>query len=191
MAKRNGKPSMALMYPQTAGSAYAAWALCRSWGQLYTGTDGDPHAVFDRPMRAFEKKYARYYRDPDKRADAAFWFSPETRDYSDPDAPQKYMKPFMAYLEAAYVSGITCDMVFGTDEPSVLASFRTIVVPYVYAIRDEEAEKLRNRVETFRRETGTKGGIHLTFVTPYGVKRNKYWNLVQSEVTLDDLFADA
>ena len=60
-----------------------------------------------------------------------------------------------------------------------------------YEIDAEEAEKLRNRVETFRRETGTKGGIHLTFVTPYGVKRNKYWNLVQSEVTLDDLFADA
>jgi hypothetical protein len=27
-------------------------------------------------------------------------------------------------------------------------------------------------------------------VTPYGVKRNKYWNMVQSEVTLDDLFRE-
>ena len=58
-----------------------------------------------------------------------------------------------------------------------------------YEIDADEARKLRNRVEAFRRETGTKGGIHLTFVTPYGVKRNKYWSLIQSEVTLDDLFA--
>ena len=57
-----------------------------------------------------------------------------------------------------------------------------------YEIDAEEAERLRNRTETFRRETGTRGGIHLTFVTPFGVKRNKYWNMVQSEVTLDDLF---
>jgi hypothetical protein len=69
-----------------------------------------------------------------------------------------------------------CEMKFCQDE---------------YEIDAEEAVKLRNRVEAFRRETGTKGGIHLTFVTPYGVRRNKYWNLVQSEVTLDDLFADA
>jgi hypothetical protein len=57
-----------------------------------------------------------------------------------------------------------------------------------YEIDAEEAERLRNRIETFRRETGTRGGIHLTFVTPFGVKRNKYWNMVQSEVTLDCLF---
>ncbi len=59
-----------------------------------------------------------------------------------------------------------------------------------YEIDAKEAERLRNRVETFRRETGMRGGIHLTFVTPFGIKRNKYRNLVQSEVTLDDLFRD-
>lgn len=57
-----------------------------------------------------------------------------------------------------------------------------------YEITADEAERLRNRIEAFRRETGFRGGIHLTFVTPYGVRRNKYWNMVQSEVTLNDLF---
>ncbi|MBO4452757.1 MAG: beta-galactosidase trimerization domain-containing protein [Clostridia bacterium] len=147
MAKRNGKPPMALMYPKTAGSAYAAWALCRSWGQLYTGTGGDSRSTFDRPMRDFEKKHVLCYRDPVKRADAAFFFSPETRDYSDKDAPQKYMKPFMAYLESAYVSGVCCDMVFGTDAPETLSAFRVIIVPYVYSISDAEAEKLREYAE--------------------------------------------
>ncbi|MBR4466966.1 MAG: beta-galactosidase trimerization domain-containing protein, partial [Clostridia bacterium] len=147
MARRNGKPPMALLYPQTESSAYAAWALCRSWGQLYTGTSGDPNSTFDRPMRAFEKQHSEYYRDPVKRADCAFWFSPETRDYSDKDAPQKYMKPFMAYLESAYVSGICCDMVFGTDDPDTLSSFPVIILPYVYSISDKEAEKLRLYVQ--------------------------------------------
>ncbi len=147
MAKRNGKPPMALLYPQTAGSAYAAWALCRSWGQLYTGTSGDPNSTFDRPMRAFEKEHAQYFRNPVKKADCAFWFSPETRDYSDKDAPQKYMKPFMAYLEAAYVSGISCDMVFGTDDVATLSEFPVLILPYVYSISDSEAAKLRQYVQ--------------------------------------------
>ena len=34
------------------------------------------------------------------------------------------------------------------------------------------------------------GSVFLTFVTPRGVKRNVYWNDIQSEVTLDDLFRD-
>ena len=68
-----------------------------------------------------------------------------------------------------------CEMKFARDE---------------YEIDAEEAAKLRNRIEAFRRETDYRGSIHLTFVTPYGVKRNKYWNMVQSEVTLDDLFKE-
>ena len=52
----------------------------------------------------------------------------------------------------------------------------------------DETDRLRNRTELFKRKTGFHGGTHLTFVTPYGVKRNKHRNLVQSEVTMDDLF---
>ena len=59
-----------------------------------------------------------------------------------------------------------------------------------YEIDAEEAARMRIRKEAFVRETGFRGGVHLTFVTPYGVKRNKYWNMVQSEVTLDDLFRE-
>ncbi|MBP5320742.1 MAG: hypothetical protein J6334_07115 [Kiritimatiellae bacterium] len=68
-----------------------------------------------------------------------------------------------------------CEMKFTRDE---------------YEIGIEEAERLRKRTEAFRRETGFRGGIHLTFITPHGVKRNKYWNMIQSEVTLDDLFKE-
>ncbi|MDR1764937.1 MAG: hypothetical protein LBR77_02335 [Lachnospiraceae bacterium] len=41
----------------------------------------------------------------------------------------------------------------------------------------------------FRRETKTHKAIHVTLVTTYGVQRGKYAYDVQSEVTMDDLFA--
>ena len=49
---------------------------------------------------------------------------------------------------------------------------------------------MRRRRDVFRRETGTRKAIHVTYVTPFGLKRNAYSNDVQSEVKLDDLFRD-
>ena len=66
-----------------------------------------------------------------------------------------------------------CEMKFSRDE---------------FAIGDAYAKKLRERIELFRSETGTRKSIHLTFVTSYGVKRNENSDIVQSQVTLDDLF---
>ncbi|MDR1728645.1 MAG: hypothetical protein LBT74_12100 [Acidobacteriota bacterium] len=46
----------------------------------------------------------------------------------------------------------------------------------------------RERLDAFARATGTKKARHLTMVTTCGVKQNQYSGIVQSEVTLDDLF---
>lgn len=46
----------------------------------------------------------------------------------------------------------------------------------------------RSRRELFKDVTGTKKAVHLTYVTTFGVKRNRHSGVVQSEVTLDDLF---
>ncbi len=48
--------------------------------------------------------------------------------------------------------------------------------------------KLRNKVEAFRKETGTTKTLQLVMITTYGVRRNKYSNLVAEQVTLEDLF---
>ena len=48
--------------------------------------------------------------------------------------------------------------------------------------------KLRNKVEAFRKETGTTKTLQLVMITTYGVRRNKYSNLVAGQVTLEDLF---
>ncbi len=57
-----------------------------------------------------------------------------------------------------------------------------------YAIEKDEAVRIRNRVEAFRKVIGEKRTIHVTIITDNGLKHNMYWNDVQSEVTLDDLF---
>ena len=59
-----------------------------------------------------------------------------------------------------------------------------------YAISKEEHDKLLNRVESFGRRVGRGKSVHLTMITTRGLAHNTYWNDVQSEVTLDDLFRD-
>lgn len=143
MAKRRGVPAMALLYPATKDSMYASWALCRSWGQMYTGTGGLGSELFDKPYRDFEKTYGIYLDASDKKPDISFFFSETTRDYTDKDAPKKYMKPLMSYLESAYVSGLTCDMVFRDDNVEVLSESPAIAVVSIVMISDEEIAKLR------------------------------------------------
>ena len=57
-----------------------------------------------------------------------------------------------------------------------------------YVIDREEDLALRNRQETFRMCTKTRKTLLLTMVTTYGVRRNMYSGLIQSQVVMDDLF---
>lgn len=59
-----------------------------------------------------------------------------------------------------------------------------------YTIDKDYDIRLRNKLDVFRQETGTRDALHLTFITTYGVKQNMYSGLVQSEVVMDDLFAE-
>ena len=58
-----------------------------------------------------------------------------------------------------------------------------------FTITDDYAEKLRDRKEIFRHHTQTRGSLHQTFITTFGVAQNANYSEVQSEVVLDDLFA--
>ena len=49
-------------------------------------------------------------------------------------------------------------------------------------------ENLRNKRCVFIEETKTKKTVHITMISTYGIKHNEYWNNIQSEVVLDDLF---
>lgn len=147
LAERHGVPSMALFYPHTPDSAYFAWALSRSWGGLYTGTPGK-NIFYDKPYREFEMEHANLYREPKKVSDLAFYFSKETRDYSSPNAPKEYMKPFMSYMEAAQVSGLLSDMVFAEDPVEEYKKHAVLILPYIVMVSDDELSKLRQYVES-------------------------------------------
>jgi hypothetical protein len=59
---------------------------------------------------------------------------------------------------------------------------------YEYEINKSYAERLSERVGIFESETKTRKTPHLTLISTYGMKRNKYSGVIRSEVTLDDLF---
>ena len=59
-----------------------------------------------------------------------------------------------------------------------------------YSIDKEEDEKLRRRKSVFQQVSKTRKAVHTTMITTYGVTHNAYWNNIQSEVKMDDLFKE-
>lgn len=66
-----------------------------------------------------------------------------------------------------------CEMKFANDE---------------YEINRDDEEDLRHKVSAFQKHTKTRKALHLTMVTTYGMKRNIYSDIAQSQVTLEQLF---
>ena len=58
----------------------------------------------------------------------------------------------------------------------------------VYVLSKDYADAVRSRASLFRKVTGTKKSLRNTFITLHGVKHNKHSGIVDSELTLDDLF---
>ena len=57
-----------------------------------------------------------------------------------------------------------------------------------YSIDKSYSETIRKRIELFRKTQRTKKDLRCTFVTSYGIKQNKYSDIVSNEITMDDLF---
>lgn len=57
-----------------------------------------------------------------------------------------------------------------------------------YTISKQEDMSMRNRIESFRTESGTSCGLIPVWITTFGLKKNMYSAEVQYEVVLDDLF---
>jgi len=54
----------------------------------------------------------------------------------------------------------------------------------------KQAQEFRNKRNVFIEETGTKKAVRIALITPVGVRRNDYYDTVQSIVTAEDLFRD-
>ena len=59
----------------------------------------------------------------------------------------------------------------------------------VFTIEKDYEKELQNKVEAYRELSKDKRTLHLVMVTTHGVTRNSNYNIIQNEVTMDDLFA--
>jgi uncharacterized protein len=60
-----------------------------------------------------------------------------------------------------------------------------------FSIDKNYAEELRNKIGTFKEETGTRKSVFLTFITTFGLKPNQYsLGLVQNDFSMNIFFDD-
>ena len=59
---------------------------------------------------------------------------------------------------------------------------------FEYEINKEYDQKLKEKISDFKKTTNTRSAIHLTLITTYGLKQNKYSGHIQSVVTAEALF---
>ena len=59
-----------------------------------------------------------------------------------------------------------------------------------YTISAKDEENLRNKMARLKECIHPKKAVHLTMVTTYGIARNTHSSVVQSEVTMNDLFEE-
>ncbi len=66
-----------------------------------------------------------------------------------------------------------CEMKWASDE---------------YIITKQYDRELRTKAEVLQNETKTRKAVYITMVTTYGIKHNSYFDTIQSEVTMEQLF---
>ena len=92
-----------------------------------------------------------------------------------------------AWRSAKRPGGAQVDMVIDRKDKVVnLCEMKFTSAPF--AIGAGHEKDLRNKIALFKEETGIRSSVHLTMVTVDGVRRNERSGIVQSEVTIDDLF---
>ena len=58
-----------------------------------------------------------------------------------------------------------------------------------FAIDAECERSIRNKISACRRFFGGRKSVHATLATTFGVREGRHSGIVQSEVSLEDLFA--
>ncbi len=141
MARAAGVPSMSMFYPETAGELYMAWALAHAYGQIYLGCGtGHSHADWERPYRAFERKYEAAYTAPQKKPDVAFYYSPDTRDYV--YRGLYYIRRMTGRMQGCYQAGVQIDLVFPYSSVELMRTMPCIALCDVVMLSEDEIDKL-------------------------------------------------
>jgi hypothetical protein len=91
------------------------------------------------------------------------------------------------YVGDEYTAGTQIDMLIARRDKTVnLCEMK--YSNYEYEITTKYGKELRARRETFRSVTRTRHAIHITMITPWGLKRNANSNIADQSLTLADLF---
>jgi hypothetical protein len=91
------------------------------------------------------------------------------------------------YVGDEYTAGTQIDMLIARRDKTVnLCEMK--YSNYEYEITTKYGKELRARRETFRSVTRTRQAIHITMITPWGLKRNANSNIADQSLTLADLF---
>jgi len=85
--------------------------------------------------------------------------------------------------------GAQIDLLFDRDDAITICEIKYTNKPF--AITKEYANKLQQRLETFKRVTRTNKQLFVALISANGIKKNKYSDeLISGVVMLDDLFKD-
>lgn len=85
-------------------------------------------------------------------------------------------------------SGAQIDLIIDRRDQTInLCEIKFSLHPF--EITPSYLDHIVQRRELFRKTTGTKKALHLTFITTYGLADNAQKGMIQSEVTMDNLFA--
>ena len=57
-----------------------------------------------------------------------------------------------------------------------------------FSIDNDYAMDLQNKLDAYQKLSKDKRTLHLVMVTTNGVTHNNYYNMVQKEITMDELF---
>ena len=97
-----------------------------------------------------------------------------------------YSRPFTD-KDGVQWSGAQVDMLIDRNDQTInLCELKYSLDEFVITGRYEK--KLRERLSLFRHVTKTRKALLLTYITTYGVKKNIHSSIVNSEVSMDDLF---
>lgn len=156
MGERNNSASLAMMYPHNDPEIYFSYANAWCWGQSYLGAGvGEINRLFIN----YETTHWDSLFAAQKNSDLAVYFSTDTRDYTE-DSEMKYQRPLVAWMQAAYTSGLNLDMVFQDDSVEILRWHDVILVSHVAMVSKAQLEILCAYVYS---------GGKLIIVGPFGV----------------------
>lgn len=143
-------PAMEMFYPDRDDTMQFSWALAMSWGQLYLATpEGTSLNEEEKPLRRFEKKYARLLRRVKNVAALGCYDSRRNRTLYE-HAERRSLRQMKAWMQACYRSNLPFDL-FQTEELLNGPRHDVIVLNETALMSDEEM----SAVAQFAGEGGT------------------------------------